>query len=140
MDGRSYRVLRRVLGLVPSTSAPPSLDLVAHSSGFPGVANVLSGELLNCRKTRQSPMQEPATTSLRAVRVQRGFTVEALAVLADVHKSTVSRVERGLVEPGPETVVAIARALGVSASRAQRLTRGRPSIVLPNGSADGGPP
>jgi transcriptional regulator with XRE-family HTH domain len=70
--------------------------------------------------------------------VQRGLSLEELAVLANVHKSTVSRIERGLVEPGPETVVAIARALGVSAARMRRLTRGRPSIALPNGDGPSG--
>jgi transcriptional regulator with XRE-family HTH domain len=77
----------------------------------------------------------PTTPSLREIREQRGLSLDAVAVLAGVHKSTVSRLERGLIEPSPETVVAIAEALGVSASRARRLTRGRPSIVLPDASS-----
>jgi transcriptional regulator with XRE-family HTH domain len=77
-------------------------------------------------------MQKPAPISLREIREQRGLTVEALAVLAGCHKSTVSRLERGLIEPSPQTVVSLARALGISATRAQRLSRGRPAVVLPD--------
>ncbi len=54
---------------------------------------------------------------LRTVRKQRGLTIEHVAVLANVDKSTISRAERGLQTLRPETVVKISRALKVSPSR-----------------------
>ena len=56
---------------------------------------------------------------LRELRTQRGLTLEAVSVLAgeDVDIATISRIERGLVTPKPETVVKLARALGISAKR-----------------------
>jgi transcriptional regulator with XRE-family HTH domain len=74
------------------------------------------------------------TTPIRTIRQQRGLSVDALAVLVGRNKSTVSRIERGLIEPKPETVIALASALGISASRARRLTAGRPSVFPPAGA------
>ena len=54
---------------------------------------------------------------LRSIREQRGLTIEQLALLAKVHKSTISRAERGLLQLGPETVVRLSRALKVSPDR-----------------------
>lgn len=54
---------------------------------------------------------------LRRIRKQRGLTIEHIAVLADVDKSTISRAERGLQALRPETVVRISKALKVSPSR-----------------------
>jgi transcriptional regulator with XRE-family HTH domain len=58
---------------------------------------------------------------LRELRRQRGWTLEAVAYLAVVDQGTVSRVERGLVEPTPETTVVLARTFGISIARLQRL-------------------
>jgi transcriptional regulator with XRE-family HTH domain len=58
---------------------------------------------------------------LRDLRRQRGWTLEAVAYLAGVDQGTVSRVERGLVEPTPETTVALARTFGISIARLRRL-------------------
>lgn len=58
---------------------------------------------------------------LRDLRRQRGWTLEAVAYLAGVDQGTVSRVERGLVEPTPETTVALARTYGISIARLRRL-------------------
>jgi transcriptional regulator with XRE-family HTH domain len=55
--------------------------------------------------------------TLRQLRKERGLTLEAVAVLGDVDPATISRVERGLVQPQPETIVRLARALGISAKR-----------------------
>lgn len=55
--------------------------------------------------------------SLARIRKQRGLTIEHLAMLASVHKSTISRAERGLQTLRPETVVKISRALKVSPRR-----------------------
>ena len=54
---------------------------------------------------------------LARVRKQRGLSIEHVAVLADVHKSTISRAERGLQTLKPETVVKLSKALKVSPSR-----------------------
>ena len=57
------------------------------------------------------------TTELRALRRERGLTVEHLAFLAGVSKSTISKAERGLHQLRPETVVILSRALKVSPQR-----------------------
>ena len=56
---------------------------------------------------------------LRELRRARGLTLEAVACLAgdEIDIATVSRIERGLVKPRPETVVKLARALGMSVGK-----------------------
>ena len=56
-------------------------------------------------------------SELRRIRAQRGLTLEAVGYLAGVDAATISRIENDVVKPHPETVVAIARALGVSIER-----------------------
>lgn len=56
-------------------------------------------------------------SELRRIREQRGLTLEAVGYLAGVDAATISRIENELVRPRPETVVVIARALGVSINR-----------------------
>ena len=58
---------------------------------------------------------------LRELRRQRGWSLEAVAYLANCDQATVSRVERGVVEPTPETVVALARTYGITIARLWRL-------------------
>ena len=58
---------------------------------------------------------------LRELRKARGLSLDAVAVLADVDIATVSRIERGLVEPRRATIVKLARGLGVSASRMAKM-------------------
>jgi transcriptional regulator with XRE-family HTH domain len=58
---------------------------------------------------------------LRELRKQRGWTLEAVAYLAQRDQATISRIERGLVEPSPETTVALARTFGISIERFRRL-------------------
>jgi transcriptional regulator with XRE-family HTH domain len=60
-------------------------------------------------------MARKVTPELKELRRQRGLTVEAVAILAGVDQGTVSRLERGLVEARPETIVALARGLGIGA-------------------------
>jgi transcriptional regulator with XRE-family HTH domain len=55
--------------------------------------------------------------SLASIRRQRGLTIEHIAVLAGVNKSTISRAERGLQTLRPETVVKLSKALKVSPRR-----------------------
>ena len=54
---------------------------------------------------------------LKRIRKQRGLTIEQIAVLADVDKSTISRAERGLQTLSPDTIVKISKALKVSPQR-----------------------
>jgi transcriptional regulator with XRE-family HTH domain len=58
---------------------------------------------------------------LRWLRLQRGLTLEQVEVLTGVNIATLSRIERGLQEPRPQTVVALAKGLRISARRMQRL-------------------
>ena len=56
-------------------------------------------------------------SELRKIRRERGLTLQAVGYLAGVDAATVSRIERGEVVPKPETIVTIAKALGVSVKR-----------------------
>jgi len=50
---------------------------------------------------------------LRHLRLEKGFTVEALAAAADLDKGFLSRLERGTKRPSVETVLRLSAALGV---------------------------
>jgi transcriptional regulator with XRE-family HTH domain len=58
---------------------------------------------------------------LKELRARKRLSLEAVGYLAKLDPATVSRVERGLVEPSPRTVVALARALGVSVGRMRQV-------------------
>jgi transcriptional regulator with XRE-family HTH domain len=60
-------------------------------------------------------------SGLREFRAERHLTLEAVSVLADVDIGTISRLERGLTEARPETIVKLARGLGVSARRMRSI-------------------
>jgi transcriptional regulator with XRE-family HTH domain len=64
---------------------------------------------------------------LREVRQERGLTLEAVGYLGQVDQATVSRIERGLVKPSPETTVRLARALGMSIARLNELLELEPA-------------
>lgn len=53
----------------------------------------------------------------------RGLTYEAAAVLAQVETSTISRIVRGQSKAKPQTIVTLARALGISAKRLEAMVR-----------------
>lgn len=59
--------------------------------------------------------------ALRELFSTRGLTNAAVAVLSNTHPSTVGRVMKGEVRARPATVVALARALGISARRMQLM-------------------
>jgi transcriptional regulator with XRE-family HTH domain len=61
--------------------------------------------------TREDPALAP---TLRRLRARKGITQEHLAFEAGVAVSALSRLERGLHDPGWALVRSIARALGVS--------------------------
>ncbi len=54
---------------------------------------------------------------LKEIRQARQLTVEQMAFLGRVDKSTISRAERGLQVLSPETIVRISQVLKVSPSR-----------------------
>ena len=59
--------------------------------------------------------------TLRDLRRQRGLSLEALGFLGEVDLSTISRIERGLVSPRKDTVVKLARGLGISVARMRSI-------------------
>ena len=68
-------------------------------------------------------MQEsPSPGAFGALLRDRGLTYEATGVLGHVETSTVSRIARGLSKARPETIVALARALGISPRRLEAMT------------------
>ena len=52
---------------------------------------------------------------------ERGLRYDAAAMLADVDKATISRIANGKARARPETVVRLARALGISARRMEAI-------------------
>lgn len=57
--------------------------------------------------------RSPLAKAIRELRTERGITQEALAHGAGVTVGHLSKIERGLANPGWSTVEAIADALGV---------------------------
>ena len=57
--------------------------------------------------------QRPLAARLRALRQERGLTLDALAQLAALDKSYLSRLERGLKAPSIDTLLRLAQALDV---------------------------
>lgn len=58
---------------------------------------------------------------LKAFLDQRGLTHAAAGIVGDVNGSTISRICTGQRRARPETIVKLARALGVGAKRMQRM-------------------
>ena len=58
---------------------------------------------------------------LRELRATRHLTLEAVSVLAGVDIGTISRLERGLTEARADTIVKLARGLGISARRMRSI-------------------
>ena len=71
------------------------------------------------RTTVRTPMAEMRT--LRELLDARGLTMDAAAVLGDVDTATISRICSGHAGATPQTVVRLARALGVNARRMAQL-------------------
>lgn len=59
--------------------------------------------------------------NLRRLRTLKGITQETLADRADLHFSDISRIERGVREPGVRTVVKLARGLELPAAELMRF-------------------
>jgi transcriptional regulator with XRE-family HTH domain len=68
-------------------------------------------------------MPEPASpTALRDLLEKRGLTMEAAAVLGQVETSTIFRWVNGQMRARPQTIVTLARALGISPKRLEAMT------------------
>jgi transcriptional regulator with XRE-family HTH domain len=63
----------------------------------------------------------PAGYDLRQLRADRGLTQGAVAVLAGLTNPEISLLERGKVNPKPETIVKLAKALGIKAERMRNI-------------------
>lgn len=63
----------------------------------------------------------PVPLDAAALFRSRGLNNTAVSVLGNIHPSTVGRIVKGEVRARPETVVALARALGIDARRMRRL-------------------
>jgi transcriptional regulator with XRE-family HTH domain len=61
----------------------------------------------------RSEPKSPVARAIRELRTERGMTQEALAHGAGITVGHLSKIERGLANPGWSTVEAIAGALGV---------------------------
>jgi plasmid maintenance system antidote protein VapI len=59
--------------------------------------------------------------TLKDLFAERGLRYDAAAMLADVDKATISRIANGKARARPETVVRLARALGISARRMETI-------------------
>lgn len=60
-------------------------------------------------------------TTLRELRQQRALSLQAVGVLARIDPATVSKIESGQARATPQTIVRLARALGIGARRMQRI-------------------
>jgi transcriptional regulator with XRE-family HTH domain len=70
-------------------------------------------------------------SDLLRLRNRRGYTQADLAVLTGKSEAAISRFERGQRRPAPETVVKLARALGVSSTRLNALLSDAPVEAEP---------
>jgi plasmid maintenance system antidote protein VapI len=59
--------------------------------------------------------------TLKDLLAERGLRYDAAAMLADVDKATISRIANGKARARPETVVRLAKVLGISARRMQDI-------------------
>ncbi len=66
------------------------------------------------QSTPRSPEHAALGEAVRLTRVERGLSQEALADATPVHITYLGGVERGVRKPSYETVVRLARALGVA--------------------------
>jgi transcriptional regulator with XRE-family HTH domain len=73
--------------------------------------------------------------NLRRLRVRRGLSQEALAVDADVDRSYVGRIERGVENPTVETLDKLAAALQVAAAEFLQIPKAgdKPPATLRKG-------
>ena len=68
----------------------------------------------NLSKNRQDPVLLALGETIRRIRLEKGVSQEKLALLAEVDRSYVGRVERGDNNVAVLTLARLARALGIS--------------------------
>lgn len=68
----------------------------------------------NLSKNRQDPILVALGDAIRRIRVEKGISQERLALLAEVDRSYVGRVERGDNNVAVLTLARLAKALGIS--------------------------
>ena len=66
---------------------------------------------------KADPVLRAFGVSVKSLRESRGLTQEALAEKADLDRTYLSDIERGLRNPGVKNVVRIAKALGITAAK-----------------------
>jgi transcriptional regulator with XRE-family HTH domain len=59
--------------------------------------------------------------TVKQLLTERGLRLDAMALITGKDKATISRIATGKVRARPETVVAMSRALGISARRMQAI-------------------
>ena len=67
-------------------------------------------------------MQRDIAANLREARIQAGLSQEALALAADVDRTYVSQIERGIGNPSIAILVRLANKLSVDVSEVLRRT------------------
>jgi transcriptional regulator with XRE-family HTH domain len=68
----------------------------------------------NLSKNRQDPVLVALGDAIRRIRIAKGISQEKLALLAEVDRSYVGRVERGDNNVAVLTLARLAKALGIS--------------------------
>jgi transcriptional regulator with XRE-family HTH domain len=59
--------------------------------------------------------------TLKELLAERDLRYDAVALIAGVDKATICRIANGKAHPRPETVVRLAKALGISARRMETI-------------------
>jgi len=77
----------------------------------------------NPSRSRQSPPLIALGKALRQMRLEKGISQENLALLAEVDRSYVGRVERGDNNAALLTLVKLAKALGTSVAKLMRKAK-----------------
>jgi plasmid maintenance system antidote protein VapI len=67
------------------------------------------------------PVSRSEIKTLRELLDARGLTMDATGIIGDIDTATVSRICSGQARATPQTVVRLARALGINARRMARL-------------------
>jgi transcriptional regulator with XRE-family HTH domain len=73
---------------------------------------IYDGEILSATRAHHMRMSLAANT--RALRMERGYSQEALATACQMPRSVISRIERGQHEPRISTLLTLSDALGVT--------------------------
>ena len=71
----------------------------------------------NLSKQRQNPALVSLGEAIRRIRLERGISQEGLALLAEVDRSYVGRVERGDNNVAVLTLIKLARALQITVTK-----------------------